>query len=143
MSEVTEREAIKGLQESLKEAAGVVIQLSEPDIFPKSSSRFIKAMSHAGAYSNILGHYTQKTDFFRTRDMIESLSAQVAELATARYFNRNTIKLNGSGNTFGIIQKTLLDIAEVAKGISESKPLTKTEIENSLVAREAYNRGLN
>lgn len=141
-TEITEKEAIKGLQANLKEAAGVVIMLADPEVFPKSSSRFIKAMSHAGGYANILGFYQAKVDFHRVRDMIEKLSAQVAELATARFFNPKVVKLNGA-NPFLVIQKTLLDVAEVARGIGESKSLTKTQIEESLTARQDYVRRLN
>ena len=135
--EITEKDAIKRLRNGLLEAADLVVQLDKPDVYPSSSRLFMKAMKEASGSANILGFYQDRPDFFRLRDMLEMMAAQVAELATARYFNTSQIKLNGS-NPFQIIKIQLENAAVAAKKIGESKSQSKTDLEQTLVAREHF-----
>jgi hypothetical protein len=134
---IGERQAINGFVDGLMQAAELMLKLECGNKNPHSSKMFVQAMAAASGYADILGNYQQNMDWYRIRDMIETLTINCSNMAIDNMFGKKPITKDCK-NGFLEMSKLLKNIAQEGRRIAESPAISRSRLIESCNLRKDY-----
>lgn len=135
MSETQEYEAIERFHESLKQASDCLHRMCQPWIYPGEAKKFATAMSDAAGSAYQLAIMQQNPAFYGIRDQIETMMKSIADMAVSLQFKE--IRPQQTKDAFRGVSKVLALLAVKGKQIATSKPLSRTEVLDTLDKNQA------